>query len=119
MHIFVHTGQFVTVDKALRKKYYYLNYLETDTWNKLNSQTQHHQHQNLTRANSFGDHVNGHTDLKRKLIKKMTNNNEDVNIIALENIGKGGKIRNKKHTMMTSSASQAKSPLEVSIHTII
>ena len=119
MYIFVHTGQFVTVDKALRKKYYYLNYLETDTWNKLNSQTQHHQHQNLTRANSFGDHVNGHTDLKRKLIKKTTNNNEDVNIIALENIGKGGKIRNKKHTMMTSSASQAKSPLEVSIHTII
>lgn len=28
-------GQFETVDKALRKKYYYLNYLENDIWKRI------------------------------------------------------------------------------------
>ena len=28
-------GQFEMVDKALRKKYYYLNYLESDVWKRM------------------------------------------------------------------------------------
>lgn len=28
-------GQFQMVDKALRKKFYYLNYLETDVWRRM------------------------------------------------------------------------------------
>ena len=91
------------MDKALRKKYYYLNYLEIDTWYNNNNKN------NKNNSKNKNDQENGHTDEKTKLMKKK---NEDVNLVVLEKVGSGKKGKsNYQH--QASLKSLARSPLEV------
>ena len=94
------TGQFVTVDKALRKKYYYLNYLETDTWLRLKSPNSDNQSNSTDRNNNGGSPKKA----KKKSPKKGYNRDysmsdaSELNMIALE------KIVHRKYEPLPSSS---------------
>eukprot|EP00111_Clytia_hemisphaerica_P019381 TCONS_00057216-protein len=101
-------GQFVTVDKALRKKYYYLNYLETDTWSRLKSPNYDNQ------SNSRDSNNNGGSLKKTRKKSRKKNQRDysmsdaaDLNMIALEKM-----VHRKYEPLPSSSTTLARGPLE-------